>query len=121
MSQRILISFKKNISKNDKENYDAIFTEYSNIKTLKKWIGLRDNSIFYFSPFKIRIRDIELWDRFYLYLKKLFRIIHKKIEDISLLYYNNSDIGFIEHPSPLKLKRFIAKAKDEGKKGGDKN
>lgn len=64
MSQRLLITLKKNIT--DKDNYyDCIYTENSTLENLlKDWCYYDRETGIYFGPFKVTIRGREIFDQF---------------------------------------------------------
>lgn len=110
MSQRLLISYTKNITKED-NFYDAMFTENltdrEKEKVMDEWVGRGED--FYLRPFKIMIKDIELWDDFYPFLKEYFRQLGEKIENIWMIYYKDM---IIQHPTPKELRDFIKFVKE---------
>lgn len=88
MSQRLLISKKENIIKED-EVYDCIYTEESTDKNLlKEWCAYDSETGLYFGPFKIRIRDYDLMDKFLEDFKKLGSIIAglKSFDEVWAIY-----------------------------------
>jgi hypothetical protein len=64
MSERCLVSFRKNVTSQD-SFYDCIYDENATIKTLlRDWLGMKENSDLYFGPWKLNIRDKELFHKF---------------------------------------------------------
>ena len=94
MSQRLLISFKKNINKKEDDFYDAIFDESSDIRSLLEWISYDQGS--YLGPLKITIRDVQLFSLFNVEFEKLCKILSelKGYEDIWGIYYNDKILTY---------------------------
>lgn len=64
MSQRLLVSLAKNVTKED-TFFDCIYTENSNLNhLLEDWCCYDKETGIYLGMFKIRIRDKDFWDKF---------------------------------------------------------
>lgn len=93
MSERLLISFERNVNKEDRQLMDAIFTENGTLATLLKWIGYDYNG--YSGPLSVRVRDPELYVLFSLEFTGLAKLTHyKSCKDIARLRYDGKEYNF---------------------------
>jgi hypothetical protein len=94
MSQRLLISSKKDITNDDVEQMDAIYSEESSLETLLKWISYFRGS--YSGPFKLIIRDYTLLHCFDHDLNVLIKIVPqiRGYEDFWGVYYDKQSLEY---------------------------
>lgn len=93
MSQRLLISLEKNVTKED-QYFDAIYTEKGNLEILlSDWCNYDKKYGWYCGPWKITIRDRDFFDQFMEDFKKLKDYIPKlqKLSDCWAVYDENGD------------------------------
>ena len=108
MSDRILISAKKNRDPKWEEIYDAIFTEDSEIDELFKWTRYEDETNGA-GPWRAHIADIEVWPRFFNCLQEFLKSENpafEDLEDISMISFRQF---CVYHPSLKELEEFIKK------------
>lgn len=94
MSQRLLISLKKNIIDKD-ESFDAIYTENGNLNTLLYiWCAYNPSTGHYLGPWKIVIRDQDFFDQFMEDFSKLKQYIPRlsSLADCWAIYENGKII-----------------------------
>src|SRR5580692_10985112 len=64
MSQRCLVSLRKNVSDLDLY-YDCIYDENGSLDILlKDWLAMEETGGFYLGPWKLNIRDKEIFPKF---------------------------------------------------------
>ena len=109
MSQRLLITYEKleEQRKIEYPYYDAIYTENSNVETLKEWACYSEN--LYLRPFKVTIENYGIIDKFkkdFKYLCSTF-LNDEKIDDIWMVFdFENKNIH-IEHPTEKEFDDFV--------------
>jgi hypothetical protein len=99
MSQRCLITYTKNIIDEDKY-YDCIYDENGNLEILlDEWLGMDADRRFYIGPWKLNIRDKELFERFikdFIKIKEYCKEL-KSLEDLWSLAVDGINV-YINEP-----------------------
>ena len=103
MSQRL------HIGATSKEFYDCVLTsaDGAKLRLLDEWL-MYDNG-FYWTPFKIRIGDMELWQEVEPVVSAVVTGVGLSYPDDVWMFYHGKD--HIEHPSAEELKMWIGERK----------
>lgn len=110
MSQRLLISAKKNVNLEKDHVYDCIYTEDStHLNLIYEWCCYNDETGAFLGPWKIFIKDEELMDKFNEDFKKIQEYCYslKSYDDVWGIYDKNRNLIHLSESEDKKYLKII--------------
>ena len=89
--------------------YDCVVVDENNVreKLLSEWLGYSGLTGMFFGPLKVRIGDVELFNKIEPVIAEVFTFLRKKYpDDVWFFFHGESEI---EHPNRKQFDRWLKK------------